>query len=177
MYNKNMGMHFSEIEPIGQLDKSQTQNLARGLSDAASKNVGLSPELIQSIIKKYNLSVDNLKSAGWFQDQDISAKRGIPLGRYGLSDLTLAIAAAPTAPRMSFEEACSQIKSVRSRLDAAPAEIEGISINALYLAGSTLRDKNARDTIGDLDLNADFGFDRRYDGVPHDERVEIAKQV
>jgi|GEM_PF-4988261 len=177
-----MGLHFTEVEPLGHLTQRETQDLAKDLATIATKGAGLSLQAVEQVLEtyassKYALSADALKQQGWFDAPEVSMRRGARDGHLTLSDKTLTIAYAATAPRMTFDEACEQIKTVRARLDAAPQDIEGITINQLYLFGSTLRDKNSRDTIGDLDLSADFGFDARYNGLSHEERSGIAKDL
>ncbi len=177
-----MGIHASEIEPVGKLDQSQTRELAKDLWAEAGKQAGLSSDIIDSVLQRYRqfdetLSPGALAAAGWFQDAAAAARRGVPEGRFALSDKAGAIANAPSEPRMTFDEAQGLLRQVQSRLDGAPENIAGIRINRLYLYGSAVRDDNRRDTIGDLDLAADFGFDSRYDGMAYADKAAKAKEA
>ncbi|MEZ0261016.1 MAG: GNAT family N-acetyltransferase [Alphaproteobacteria bacterium] len=171
-----MGIHLSEISPLGTLSREQTREAARALWDEAGKTPGgLTPDGINRLLEPFSLSFETIKTAGWLDAPEVSQRRGVAAGHATLSDLTGTIANAPTQPRMSFAEANKQVKTVVERLQAAPAEIDGISIKAVYLFGSAVRDNNSRPTVGDLDISANFGFDARYDGMDAKTRSEIAK--
>ncbi len=173
-----MGIHFSEIEEIGGLNKDKTRQLAQELWGLASDIDGIDRQKIEDVLVKYgDISIENLKDAGWLDSPEDAAKRGIVEGKFSFSNKTGAIANAPKEERMRFDEAIEQIKTVVERLNNAPDEIEGIRINNMYLYGSSIRDNNTRDTIGDIDLAADFGFDKRYDDMEREECVKIAKKL
>lgn len=177
-----MGMHFSEIRAAGALTQMQTRDLARQLWDESSRHPGgLSQNVIALVIAPFrahdpSLSFSMLKDMGWFDAPEIAQRRGVAAGKSTLSDLTGMIANAPVEPRMSFEEACWQVNAVINRLQSAPQAIEGVGIRSLYLFGSAVRDVNARATIGDLDLAAEFTFDARYKDVDAKTRSEMARE-
>lgn len=175
-------MHISEIKAVGALTQMQTRDLARHLWDESGHAPGgLSPDAIARVIAPFrahdpSLSFSMLQAAGWFDAPEVSQRRGVAAGKSTLSDLTGMIANAPVEPRMSFEEACWQVNTVLARLQTSPAQIEGVGIRALYLFGSAVRDINARETIGDLDLAAEFTFDARYKDVDAKTRSDMAKE-
>jgi hypothetical protein len=182
-----MGIQLSEVTPLGGLSRETTQNVANALWEEAERNmqldenaraigggVYLDKEAVDRVLERYKPfgageqnNIQHLKAAGWLED--------IGGGRYSPTDLVGQIGVAPKEPRMTFAEACDQIKGLRSRLAAAPNEINGIRVNHVFLFGSGVRDNNPRNTIGDLDLAVDFSFDARYDGMTELQRREHAK--
>ncbi|MDP2204799.1 MAG: hypothetical protein Q8K65_00675 [Alphaproteobacteria bacterium] len=178
-----MGLHISEIEPLGTLDAVQTQKLAEKLWGKSAAHTGLTPAMIGDALSHFSGSDGQspqpaaLAAAGWLQPEEVTQKRGFPPGRASLSDKVAEIVHAQHEPRMSFTEACAKIAELRDRLDSAPQQIEGIGIRGLYLFGSSLRDQNPRETIGDLDIVADFSFDKRYDGLDAAEKNTLARSL
>lgn len=178
-----MGLHISEVEPLGSLDRGQTQALAARLWEKSAAHTGLTPAMIDDTLARFTGSdgqspkAGDLAAAGWFQPEEVTQKRGFPAGRTSLSDKAAEIVQAQHEPRMDFAEACSKIAELRGRLDGAPPQIEGVGIRSLYLFGSSLRDRNPRDTIGDLDIVADFSFDKRYDGLDAAEKNALGRSL
>jgi hypothetical protein len=176
-----LGIHLSEIQPLGALTREETRDVARALWDQAGKmSGGFSPAQINNILEPFrarepSLSFESLQAAGWLEDDATARRRSVEPGKAALSNLTGQVANAPSQPRMTPEEAAEQARLVKQRLDAAPADIDGIRINSLYLFGSAVRDNSARPTIGDLDIAADFAFDARYDGMDAATRSQKAK--
>jgi hypothetical protein len=180
-----MGMQLSEVVPLGNLDRSATQSVANALWEAAESNVllddmartrgggfYLDENAVSRVLQPFNPfetkdNIGQLMAAGWIHD--------IGGGRFVPTEIVGQIGIAPKEPRMSFDEACDQIRALRRRLDSAPREIDGIGVNHVFLFGSAIRNVNEKPTIGDLDLAIDFYFDPKFAGSTEQQRQEKAK--
>ena len=86
-----MGLHISEVEPLGSLDRGQTQALAARLWEKSAAHTGLTPAMIDDTLARFTGSdgqspkAGDLAAASWFQPEEVTQKRGFPAGRISLS--------------------------------------------------------------------------------------------
>lgn len=177
-----MGIRLHEVKPILGMSQRATRELARFLCRSRSQAEQISAEQFSEAIHDFDDSGvgDHFLSSSGLSPNDVQRSL-LDVGwidetpsRVGfvLKQNLLYAESSVDGPRMTFEEATAQIMSLRDRLNRGSTSIEGITLHALVLYGSTLRDHNSQPTIGDLDLIADFSFDHRYDGKSDSERAE-----
>lgn len=168
-----MGLRYEEIEPVFGLTRDATREFACDIFNQRKKDERIALPALMTAFSKHNpyaapeVVVEELKRAGWLEEK---------FGReeLNLSELAIDTACSVKGPRWTFDEACKEIYYLRKRLDAAPLQIDGVTINRLLLFGSTARDVNKRETVGDLDLVADVGFDSRYNYKSSEQRFQAA---
>lgn len=182
-----MGIRFNEIEPVFELDQNDTRELARFLCSKRDAAERISFDDFSTALREYNMSgqeygvrcrqentfdrtVEALKEAKWIEES--ADKTG-----FVFTERALSTSSAINGPRMTFAEACAQIQNLRDRLNNAPHNINGVTVNSVLLYGSALRDNNKQETIGDLDLIVDMSFDNRFKNATVAQRTEAARQA